>query len=488
MSRIDTGNGIVPKANAGASSGLLFEGRAVTPSHRELDVTFASFLRQETMTWRQLFEGFETLRAVTYSTSASFIRDLFDCVHDIEVIFGSDVSVKGDLSRLYAAQQVGVDAIKDEFGRAGKRLLQLLKEDHLRLFYANYAVHRKVFILEGSGKRRVILGSANMSAAAFGGLQSEQLVVFDDDSGMYEAERLMYDALLKDTAPIPPDIFRKEGSVEIDEIPTFSKILRTREAFVVEPAKVGTPGPAPSSSDATVFVLRTEDLRRHFVNALPQLAAKPLALTADIIRKVKEQRRQNVLVKGIESREIPRLEVDPERAEVRYQNKPMDLAPADAEVAADAHMLDEFFRGYPLYFSGKVSELVQDYCAFLAWFFAAPFVCLARDAAVHNDCNVFRYPVCGVLYGKSNAGKTDLVKVLMRAMFGHQWWLIPRDFTMTTFYALAERGGSFPIVIDDISRDKFREPAVAIIKQDFRMGLYPALVLSTNQDVRAVEP
>src|SRR5260370_675293 len=80
MSRMDTGNGIVPKANAGASSGLLFEGRAVTPSHRELDVTFASFLRQETMTWRELFEGFETLRAVTYSTSASFIRDLFDCV------------------------------------------------------------------------------------------------------------------------------------------------------------------------------------------------------------------------------------------------------------------------------------------------------------------------------------------------------------------------------------------------------------------------
>lgn len=123
----------------------------------------------------------------------------------------------------------------------------------------------------------------------------------------------------------------------------------------------------------------------------------------------------------------------------------------------------------------------------MAWFFAAPFVCLARDAALHNDYNVFRFPACGVLYGKSNAGKTDLIKILMRAMFGHEWWLVPKDFTTTNFHGLAERGGSFPIVVDDISRDRFRDPAVSIIKNDFRLGLYPVLVLSTNQDVRAVE-
>jgi hypothetical protein len=56
---------------------------------------------------------------------------------------------------------------------------------------------------------------------------------------------------------------------------------------------------------------------------------------------------------------------------------------------------------------------------------------------------------------------------------------------MTTFHGLSEKGGRFPIVVDDISTDKFREPAVQIIKNDFRAGVYPVLVLSTNQDVRA---
>jgi len=139
-------------------NGLLFDIEAATPSSpNELDVTFAKFVAHERIHGQTLFEGFSTLRAVTYSSSAAFIRDFFGSLAEIEVIFGSDVSIKGDIARLAAAQQVGVDAIRDEFGRAGKRLAELLKENRLRLFYAQYTVHRKLFILEGAGRRRVIL-------------------------------------------------------------------------------------------------------------------------------------------------------------------------------------------------------------------------------------------------------------------------------------------------------------------------------------------
>ena len=103
-------------------NGLLFDIEAATPSlPNELDVTFAKFVAHERI-HADTFEGFSTLRAVTYSSSAAFIRDLFGYLTEIEVIFGSDVSIKGDIARLAAAQQVGVDAIRDEFGRAGKRL------------------------------------------------------------------------------------------------------------------------------------------------------------------------------------------------------------------------------------------------------------------------------------------------------------------------------------------------------------------------------
>jgi hypothetical protein len=436
---------------------------------------------------RSLFQGFDTLRAVTYSSSAGFIRDLFGALGQIEVIFGSDVSIKGDLARLTAAQQAGVEAIKDEFGRAGKKLAEMLKENRLRLFYAQYTIHRKVFILEGDDRSRVIIGSANMSSAAFSGLQSEHVVVFDDDPAMLQQALAIYEGLLGDCAPIPVEIFHKSGVVEIDQLPTFHKILKTKEAFVVEPAKIGAPGATPSSSDPAAFVLKTEDYRRNFTNALPPMIGKAVAITVDHIRRAREQQRQNTLIKGIESREIPRLEVDPERGEVRFCGSALDLEPANSEIAADAKLLDDFMQGYRSLFSGRVDELVQDYNAFMAWLLAAPFICLARDAALQHDHSVSRYPACGVLYGKSNAGKTDLVKILMRFMFGQPWWLTPKDFTMTNFHGLCEKGGGFPIVVDDISPDKFRDPAVQIIKNDFRAGLYPVLVLSTNQDVRAVQ-
>ena len=104
------------------------------------------------------------------------------------------------------------------------------------------------------------------------------------------------------------------------------------------------------------------------------------------------------------------------------------------------------------------------------------FISIARDAALQHDYNVFQYPACGVLYGKSNAGKTDLVKsscVSCSAIRGG----LSQGLQHDELPGLSERGGSFPIVVDDISPDKFRDPAISIIKNDFRMGIYPVLVL-----------
>jgi len=49
-------------------------------------------------------------------------------LREIEVIFGSDVSVAGDIARLMGAQQAGLEAIRGEFGRAGKQLADLLDQ------------------------------------------------------------------------------------------------------------------------------------------------------------------------------------------------------------------------------------------------------------------------------------------------------------------------------------------------------------------------
>lgn len=454
----------------------------------ELDVTFAQFKGRRLMTWSELFEGFQTLRAITYSSSAAFIRDLFDLVPSIEVIFGSPVSVRGDIARLMAAQQAGVEVVRDELGRVGASLLELLRGERLRIFYARYPVHRKTFLLEKPRFRRVITGSANLSSAAFGGLQSEHLIVFDNDPEMFQEASSFYDRLLGESDTVPAQLFEKVGSVEVSDLPTFQKILKTQQAFVVEPDRIGVLDKSSGGEQQNIFIIKTEEHRRHFIHSLPHTNGHAVAVLPGHIRKAEEQCRQNLAIKGIERKEVPRFEIDLERREVRYKGALLDLQPTDEQVRGDAALLDEFMRGYRGFFSGRVDELVRDYATFMTWLFAAPFLCHARECAVRNDYNVFRYPACGVLYGKSNAGKTDLIRVLMHAMFRQEWWLRPKDFNVSTFEVLAERAGSFPIVVDDISRDRFREHAMTIIKDDFRNGVYPALVLSANETVKAVEP
>jgi hypothetical protein len=50
-------------------SGSLFDESPIKVSaSRDLDVTFAKFLKHDRLDGRSLFEGFGTLRAVTYST------------------------------------------------------------------------------------------------------------------------------------------------------------------------------------------------------------------------------------------------------------------------------------------------------------------------------------------------------------------------------------------------------------------------------------
>ncbi len=73
----------------------------------------------------------------------------------------------------------------------------------------------------GQAGRRVILGSANLSQAAFSGRQGEHVVVFDDDPPMYVAALRIYEEQLllaawaarsaRTAAVGPPSSQKQEG-------------------------------------------------------------------------------------------------------------------------------------------------------------------------------------------------------------------------------------------------------------------------------------
>ncbi len=77
--------------------------------------------------------------------------------------------------------------------------------------------HAKLYLLESDSpsRRRVIVGSANLSERAFSGKQPETLLVFDDDDLAWEHYSREYDAVKEtaaDRVDLPIDVQSREIS------------------------------------------------------------------------------------------------------------------------------------------------------------------------------------------------------------------------------------------------------------------------------------
>jgi hypothetical protein len=160
----------------------------------------------------------------------------------------------------------------------------------------------------------------------------------------------------------------------------------------------------------------------------------------------------------------------------------LDLKPEEKEVARDAGLLVEYFRGYER-FRGDAEKLARDYFTFMSWLYAGPFICDLRNMALARDEHVLDFPLFGILYGKSNCGKSELVRTLLISMFQKEGFL-PNDlFTRTQVHGLRAQNKRYPLAFDDLDRSRFNTHASQLIKEDYLpLDEYPVTVISANAD------
>lgn len=96
-----------------------------------------------------------------------------------------------------------------------------------------------------------------------------------------------------------------------------------------------------------------------------------------------------------------------------------------------------------------------------------------------------------MLPGKSKAGKTSFLETLLKMMIGQKTKIAAPDFTRSNIDGLKRTVRGAPIIVDDLTQTRFNQHAVEMIKND-QFGVaeslihYPAVVISANEDVRAV--
>ena len=229
-----------------------------------LDVVRMEFVEADTLRWQDLFSGFDTLRAITYSSAIGFVYQLADMFEDVEVIFGCEDVLSYSLQEIMAYQCKLVDRMRETASKMKVDLMSRVEDNTLHFFVAREKLsHEKIYLLSASdGRKRVVMGSANMSYAAFGGRQREN-ICYIDGSSAYDWYLNSYnefrdectDQIFKETLAIADD------GEHIEEIP-IARTVRAKKALMLETVE--------ASKEDVRFALDVKGLAARFASSVPK--------------------------------------------------------------------------------------------------------------------------------------------------------------------------------------------------------------------------
>ena len=451
-----------------------------------LRVVHATALDEHQFSW-ELFEGYDSLRVLTYSASTAAIVRMLDSFSftSFECVFGSEVTLK-DIKNILAFQKIVVgDTRAAIMGLKDERHLHILQRVHagqarFRVLRKSVA-HAKLYLLSNAdGRNRVVVGSANLSEQAFSGRQPETLVCFDNDERAWAHYSRMYE-LIRDSAsdeiPLPEDRI-VQAEIEVDETPVIQDKTGT---LVIEPSKEDD-----LLASMPVQVSRIEKvaavLGPRLSSALPVMRNGRQHFTPEVKREISRVR----LVKTVEEADNRYFSIDRTNRTAILSGSNFPLEPDDASVNADAQLLLGYFKNYEDSFEGNVPALQRDYFILMSWLYFSPFLCELRSLALLQDTDVIRYPSFAIVFGKSNCGKTSLVETLTTSMFHFAPTVDKSSFTRAQLRSLQQAYKRMPVVFDDVGRTVFRNHGVDVIKNEYLPGVeeHPGFILSMN----AAEP
>ena len=456
----------------------LFDTSVLQAASNKIDVVKMNFAGAESMGWQELFAGFDTLHAITFSSGVKFVFRLLEMFQKAEIIFGCEAVMSYSLQEIMAYQSKLLERLRDNMSAAEDNFLNRIDAGEVRLFVARGQLsHEKIYLLSAAdGRKRVIMGSANMSYNAFNGKQRENICYMDEEA----AYNWYYDLFVSLRENSTDEISHSALAVadladNIDELPV-SGTIKVQRALVIEP------------------VLDTHKLANNLTPMLPKPDKKNgrLKVIPEMIITLKKTvQAENIRAKEQRS-EYPQLLVDVSGGKVLLNDTELNLQPSAEDLAKDIQLFLRYMDGYSR-FHGDYESMQYRYFEFANWFFCSPFMAVMRDMAARFDQNRLPYPVFGLVYGQSKAGKTSFLETLLKMMIGQKPKIAAQEFTRSSIEKLKRTVQGAPIIVDDMVMERFRNHAIETIKtDDFGVAEhlinYSAVVISANEDVKAVAP
>lgn len=471
-----------------------------------IPVAQARFLSSKETNWEELFDGYDDIKIITFSSGFAFATGIISKFRTAEIIFGCDEILNGGFASVLAYQQAFLKALRLDMPTY-EALTKRVEDGSLHLWVAHDETsHEKIYLLScDDGKKRVITGSANLSKAAFEGYQRENILCFDNDEKAYEYFLSRYELLRQYSVDevskkvlVAKQKAESESSDDGDDImdlPVCNTVVKSQEAIVLD-------GPTDKTEFKTRFALILDKDNEELKAITRKMKAKPVkrgglvrvepeyirAARAEINRRRKEIKEQ-MLAK-------PELVINYDEKSININGEEQDLNPAADEISRDVSAFVEFMGGYRTNFTGDTATLQNKYYAFANWFLCSPFMAKLRDSAINNGRKVDRFPVYGMLYGKSGGGKTTLMEVLYHMMMGVNAKTVvwsANKFTQSELIKMKIAFRGAPLLVDDITDDRIYRHLLPAVKDDTfgndAIGLdnYPAVALTANASVNGLK-
>ncbi len=464
-----------------------------------LRVARARFETETKFSW-SMFDGYDRIRILTYSAGVGAIVRLLDQheFEDFECVFGCESTLR-TLKDIMAFQQVAIGDTRSAIQRLPDNrhafILSRVREGQARFRVLRKQIaHAKLYLLENreSGRRRVLIGSANLSETAFGGLQSETLVCFDEDDRAWRHYLGMYQTVrdqASDEIPLPPERVL-QAEIDLQEVPVLAP--GDHSTLVIDSSESELPEGNIVHINVPTQIERIEKVKAAIPPVVSNLIPAPRGGKQRIDRElrqriIKEYSRIRV-VQTEEEADHREMSIDRDAGTVTLFGEEFSLE-SDLEAGRrDARLLVDFFGNYEGTFEGGmgVERLQRDYFILWSWLYFSPLMCDMRTLAGH-DGDIFRFPSFAIVYGKPSCGKSSLIDTLMTSMFGKAYNVDKREFTKSRLRDIQHAYRRFPAVFDDIGRAAIRNHGEDVIKDELPplVAEHPCFVLSMNQELKA---
>ena len=403
----------------------------------------------------ELFDGYDTIKAITFSYELKFVDKLLVNFTNAKVIIGGSFFTQKDMTmqNLIVAALTDADIAAREVGKF-ENLLEMMRGQRLEFRVPLACVdHRKIYILSNSknGATRVISSSANMSARAWEGDQMEHYS-YDDTLFCFDEYSKRFDTFYSCCKALPLDVITtKHTDDPFKSNAIIKEIKEKNEVIILEHIREDV------ELDSVKYAIDYEKIKGRYDALVGDTNLKNKQGLFEISPKTLKKFELNLNKESLKAKNInpqadySRLKFDYENLRAFIDDDELNLEPSPDEVRRDIDELLALLENFND-FVGDKEKIKHTHFKLLNAVFASPFHAKIRCTAYLKNISTTSLPMFLLAASSSaNCGKTFVITAILKMMSGKRLVNLNTESCKSTFIRDIQAGYcSLPVFVDEI--------------------------------------